>query len=107
MAAVAVHDEEPTPGRVFWPRQRLKTPGQPLVAVNIGRPAAAARREMPISGCLRRYPGIVGVLCLENQQRRNGRAGSAHALNRGHHSCLLPICFQLLASRMLTKALDD
>ena len=50
----------------------------------VGRPAAIASREAPVARRVGWYLSRIGVLCLEDNQRRDRSAGSTHALDSSY-----------------------
>lgn len=84
VTTVAVYDEEAACLWVLRPRLWLEDGGQPLVRMAVGRPATAAGRGPSVARRVGWYPGRVGVLCLEDDQRRDCSTGSTYALDSSY-----------------------
>jgi hypothetical protein len=103
MIPVAVHSEDATCLWILQPRLWLEDGGKPLVRMAVGRLATITSRKSPVARRVGEYPSRVGVLCLEDDQRRDCGSGSTHALDgsypllssRNHHlTRLLPYADQ-------------
>ena len=84
MTTVAVHDKETTCLWILRPCFWLEDGRQPFVRMAIRSPAAVTRRETPVAGRVSWYLGRVGMLCLEDDQRRDCSTGSTHALDSSY-----------------------
>lgn len=80
MTTVAVHDEETTCLWILRPCFWLEDGRQPFVRMAIRSPAAVTRRETPVAGRVSWYLGRVGMLCLEDDQRRYRNTSGVYTL---------------------------